>query len=820
MTKNKWFYTNLAYHENDIYIKGYKEDGTPFKGKKPFRPYCFIKSAGDYITFDGSSPLSKKTFDSIEEMKQYTSTQKTTGKYPEVFGLGVDGKYINKSELVYTFIADTFQDDIEFDINSIVVLDVDIETTSLSAQTGEVLSISCSVLKHGKLTYKTWGLNFYTGDKVLNYERCDDEQEMLKKFCRFVRESNADVITGWNLERFDTPYICDRISENYNPEWLKWLSPFDLMPKKLHKTTKNRKTGQDEEYDIWKIDGLSCLDSMKLYAKYDTYNGSLSLDNIGEREIGEKKVDYSEYGSLANLYKKNFNLFLEYNQNDVILTNKIIDKTRHIELAITISYLAKINYEDSFSPILTWDNLIFGYLYNKGIIVPRRKENKKDKQNIGGAVRDAKIGLFNNIITTDALSLYPSIIVSLNISPETFKGKPKSISEIELKRKNYSLASNGCLFDNNKQGVLSFLVGNIFDKRVEYKTQMKVEKNKGGNEDLIKQLDIFQYALKILINSAYGVFSSVHFRYFSIDLAEAITVTGQKIIGLTNDSVNQYLNDYLGTTGKDYIVFSDTDSSAFTIDGIVTKESPDDITEFMDLFYKNNIGTFLTGIISKFVEEHNFYNNAIFFKREKIILKMVVLAKKKYFGYCTDNEGFRYPEPKMFFTGVEVVKSSTPKVVKEPLIHCMDLVLSGDEAELQDYILGYKEEYKSFKPEDISFPKGVNNIKEYIIEGGFKKGTPIQVRASIMYNQLVNGLNIGDKYELINNSDKIHFIYLKLPNPIFGNVIGFKTLLPKEFKLNEYVDYNIMYEKTFLKPLVTILDAVGWSVKKKQTLDI
>ena len=817
---NKWFYTNITYQENDMYIKGYDDNGNPFKGKKPFSPYCFVKSAGEYKTFDGTSPLCKKNFDTTDEMKKFIATKKPSGKFPEVFGLGVDGKYINKNELVYTFIADNFQEDIVFDVNQIIVLDFDIETTSLSAQTGEILSISCSVLKNGVRTYKTWGLKFYTGEVVINYERCDDEQEMLKKFCWFVRDSNADVITGWNTERFDILYLCDRINENYDKDWLKLLSPFGLMPKRIHKKSMNRKTGHDEEYDVWKIDGLSSLDSMKLYAKYDTYNGSLSLDNIGEREIGERKVDYSEHGSLANLYKKDFNLFIEYNQGDVMLTDKIIDKTRHIELTITISYLAKINYEDSFSPIITWDILIYGYLYNKGIIIPRRKENKKDRQNIGGAVKIPRIGFANHVITTDATSLYPSIIVSLNISPETFIRKVTDISTKTLKEKNYSKASNGCLFDNNKQGVLSYLVGSIFDKRVEYKNKMKVEKNNNGDKGLINKLDIFQYAMKILINSAYGVFSSIHFRYFSLDISEAITVTGQKIIGKTNDSINDYLNIFSGTKEQDYIIFSDTDSSAFTLDSIVKIKNPENVTDFLDTFYKTNIDPYLCGIISEFVEEHNFHTNAISFKRENIISKMVVLAKKKYFGIVTDNEGYRYPEPEIFITGVEVVRSSTPKVIKTPLKECMKIVLYGEESKLQEYVSDFRKKYYTLKAEEVSFPKGVNDISKYIGGAGYLLGTPIQARAAILYNNLLKEQNLEHLYECISNSDKIKYVYLKTPNPLFENVMGFKTSLPKEFGIDKYIDYNTQYEKSFLVPLERILKAVGWSAKKSYAFDI
>ena len=202
---------------------------------------------------------------------------------------------------------------------------------------------------------------------------------------------------------------------------------------------------------------------------------------------------------------------------------------------------------------------------------------------------------------------------------------------------------------------------------------------------------------------------------------------------------------------------------------------------------------------------------------------MVVLAKKKYYGIVTDNEGFRYTNPEMFLTGVEIVRSSTPEVVKIPLRECMNFSLSGTEKELQLYIEKFKKEYMTLTPEAISFPKGVSDMSKYIQKTGFRDGTPIQARASILYNELLKEHKLETKYEAITNTDKIKFVYLKMPNPLFQNVMGFKTSLPKEFGLHEYIDYNTMYSKTFLSPLESILNAVGWSEEnddEKEGFDI
>lgn len=812
---NEWFYTGAAYVNNDIYIKGYYQDGRPILGKKVYKPYGFIKGAGEYKMFDGSSMLRKKEFETSEEMEEFS-------KKTECYGINIEKKFVSRLESIYVWLSDTFREDVVFDVSHMGILDYDIETTSLSPETGEILSISCSVLRNNKRVYKTFGIKFCSDERIHDYERCDDEYEMLKKFCQYVRSTNVDILTGWNIERFDTPYLCDRIENNYKKEWLKLLSPFDLMPKRKTKTVKNRKTGQDETFACWEIEGLSQLDSMKLYAKYDTYNGSMALNNIANRILGEKKLDYSEHSSLRKLYDEDYVKFLLYNQKDVDLVDKIIDKTRHIELAITISYLGKIRFEDSFSPIRVWDMLIHNYLlYERKVVIPRlgkRIDKKKEPKVRGGAVKDAKLGFAEYVITTDAESLYPSIIVSLNISPETFLRKVKDVDEEYLKKMNYGLSSNNCLFDNNKEGVLALLVASVFEKRKDYKNRMKEEKKRGGDEDLIKRLDIFQYAMKILINSAYGVFASVFFRYYNLDLAEAITLTGQSIIKTTNNNINDYLNEYLGTVDKDYIIFSDTDSSAFEMKDVIEKENPENIVDYLDNFYEDRIAPYLRNKLEISANSRNFKRNTINFKREKIITKMVVVAKKKYFGIVNDNEGYRYKEPEIFLTGVEIVRSSTPDCVKAPLLDCMNIVLNGTEWELQDYIMKFRKEYQKLSITDISFPRGTNSLHKYIDKDGFKDSTPIQVRAAILYNNLLQTMGLETEYDVVTDSDKIKYVYLIPENPLFQNVIGYKSSLPKEFGLDEYVDYNTMYKKTFLSPLRTILEAVGWEEERCDAL--
>lgn len=837
MSSNKWFYSTVHYKGDKIYIKGYKQDGTPIKGSHEFKPFLFtVGAGGGYKTFDENKELTKKIFDSYEKMTEFHA------KNPDRnFGLGVQTERIGKNDLLYTFLSDAFpSENIDYNLNYIGILNYDIETTSEEGfpdylnPVEEVLSISCSVLRNGKRIYKTFGTKFVKDPSIKDYERCDDEHEMLKKFCKFVKDSNVDVITGWNTTKFDMPYICSRIEKYFDKEWLKMLSPFGLMPRRIHKKTMNQKTKQMEEYDVYDIAGISDLDMMRLFAKFDTYNGSHALNNIANRELGEKKLDYSEYGSLHKLWKEDWDLFIRYNQHDVVLVDKLVDKLKYIDLAITIAYLAKIKYEDAFSPVKTWDNLIYNYLYHeKKIIVPLRKENKKDHQNRGGRVKDAKKGFSEYVVTTDAESLYPSIMISLNISPETFVKKldihehkvlTMDYNTAWLKEANYGLAANGCCFDNSKEGVLSHIVSSIFQQRKDYKNLMKAEMKKGENSDenLIKKYDVFQYSLKILINSAYGVFSSPAFRFYDLDIAEAITVTGQTIIQLSDLTINSYLNDYLRNKKiRDYVVFSDTDSCGIELADVIKKEKPENFVDFLDEFYNDKIDPEIKKAFVKFSNFCNFYKNCINFKREKIIEKMIITGKKRYGMMVWDTEGFRYDKAEMVIKGLEVVRSDTPEIVKEKLNDSVFIILNKTEKDIQKFVLDFKKEFYKLPLEEIAQPTGVYGMEKYnddeII---YKKGSSSHIKAALIHNDFITRNGLEKDYELIKNADKVKVICLKIPNPMFNDRFAVKYKFDNIFGIDKYIDYNKQYETTFLAPLKRLLDSVGWEAEESNAFDI
>lgn len=819
MSEKKFFYTNVLFKNNNIYLKGYKDNGEEVLGRLKYDPYIFIEhKEGDYKSLFKEKPLKKKTFENINDLKNYID--KGLKNY---HGLGVGHNSVKFNEFANQFISDQWTEKVNYNIDFIKIFDFDIETTADSGfpnvddPVEEVLSIACSYKQGSHREYKVFGQKEYFGkNNDFEYIHCNDEEGVLLSFLNYIQKIKPDIVTGWYL-LFDIPYICSRIENYYNEAWLKKLSPFNIAPRKTIK--KVDFNGMTKEITNYKISGLAVLDYLDLYKKFTYVNReSYKLDFIAHVELNERKLDYSEYGSLNNLWKKNWDKFIDYNYRDVLLVDKLNDKLHLIELAILLSYLTKTNFEDAFSPIKLWENHIYNYLIKDKIVIPLREEHIKDRKNKGGLVKDPKIGFSSWVVTSDATSLYPSIMMSLNISPDTIIGKiPVKESELLdesfdtniIKKKNYSLAGNGALFDNSKTGFATKLITEGFNLRKHYKNLMlDIDKN-GGDQKKRTEYYVFQLAIKIFINSFYGVFAKEYFLFYNLDIAEAITLTGQLLIQKAGFSANKFLNEYLDTEDKDYVVFGDTDSIAVELDDVLKKNNiTEDKVNYLDKFYNDNLDNILEKEFNHYTSYCNYFQNKISFKREKIAQKLLIIGKKNYYMAVLDDEGKRYDEPKYIYKGLKVVKSDTPEIIREKLKICCEKILLGSEEEVQDYLKEFEKEYRTYDAEDIAFPRGVTNVEKHY------DSLPIHVRASLVYNKMLHDKNLTHKYETIKNGDKIKYIYLKEPNPTFGNVIGFKDFLPKEFELEKYFDYTTMYQKSVIRGVEIITEKIGWSVKK------
>jgi DNA polymerase elongation subunit (family B) len=343
-------------------------------------------------------------------------------------------------------------------------------------------------------------------------------------------------------------------------------------------------------------------------------------------------------------------------------------------------------------------------------------------------------------------------------------------------------------------------------------------------ENLISRYNNLQLAKKLSLNSAYGALGSQYFRFFDLRMALAVTMSGQLAIQWIESKLNTYMNDILKTK-KDYVIASDTDSIYLNLGPLVRKvykeeTDPNKIITFMDRVCEDKIQPYINKSYQELADYIHAYAQKMQMKREALASKGIWTAKKRYILNVYNNEGVQYAEPQMKVKGLEMIKSSTPYAIREKMKEMVKLVMNGTESDVQDFIAKFREEFKSLPVEDISFPRGVNNLAEYRDSVGiYKKGTPIHVKGALLYNHFLKQKNLTNSYPLIQEGEKLKFTYLKSPNPIKDTVISFPTRLPKEFDLQKYIDYNIQFEKAFIEPVSVILTCMGWESEKSNSLE-
>ena len=589
----------------------------------------------------------------------------------------------------------------------------------------------------------------------------------------------------------------------------------------------------------FEITGVAQLDYLDLYKKF-TYvtRESYKLDFIAETELGKNKLE-SGFDTFKEFYEKDWNRFVEYNIIDTVIVDELEDKMKLVELAMTMAYDAKCNYNDVFSAVRTWDSLLYNHLWEKNIVI-HQKSGKKDRQIEGAYVQEPKPGGYDWVCSFDATSLYPSILMQYNMSPETivpgFKYDVKVDDLLDrykldkLKEKNYAMASNGTCYTREKQGLFPEIVQKFFNDRLKYKKLMQEAQKKyqetgaKAYQNEVSKYNNFQMARKIQLNSLYGALANQYFRFYDDDIAEGITMTGQLVIRDTAKALDNYMNKVCGTEDEMYSFYSDTDSCYVTCKNLVENFFPDKdtdkVVELLDKIGTDKIEPAIDQAMSKLANYTNAFENKIFFKREVIADKGIFVAKKRYALNVLDDEGLRLTKAKLKVMGLEIVRSSTPGPIRESLREAVRLILTSTQEELHTFIDNTKQDFHNMKAEDIAFPRGCNNMAKYHSTADiYSKGTPIHVRGGLLYNYYVNKLELNLKYEQIQEGDKIKFLYLKEPNPLKENTVAFVTKLPKEFGLKKYVDYDLVFQKAFLDPLSNILNPIGWHTEPQATLE-
>ena len=830
------FYTNVAVCRDKVLLRGIR-DGVRVEERIPFRPTLFLESkSGEtkYTSLDGKY-LEPVKPGSIPECRDFCK------QYRDVGGFNIYGN----TDYVYQYIGESYRGDIDYDLSMVSVAYIDIETESeygfpkVEESKERVNAISMDV---GDTLY-VFGLGDFHIEGADKQYNCETEEELLFKFIEVWKEERPDIITGWNVRFFDIPYLVNRIGIVLGSDAAKSLSPWGLVKEKTVKR-------MSREQQCYEIIGVSTLDYYELYQTFTYVNQeSYRLDHIAFVELGEKKLSYDEYDSITSFYKRNFQKFMEYNVKDTLLIKKLEDKMKLLELAVSLAYSAKVNYMDVFGQVRTWDCIIYHYLMDHNVVIPPKSPGRKDTQYAGAYVKEPIVGMHDWVVSFDLNSLYPHLIMQYNISPETkidmtqeYGITPNSIlsgGDIgkkalgKCKANDYSVAANGTCYTKDYKGFLPSLMEKLYKERKMYKKKMiECQKRQQLGEDMSKDISKyhnFQLVRKIQLNSAYGAIGNEWFRYYDVEMAEAITLSGQLSIRWIADKLNGFLNKTIGTENYDYVVASDTDSVYLRLGNLVDKVCPnkgkEGIVNFLDKASEEIILPFIKKQYDELAGLMNAYENKMVMDRECISDKAVWTAKKRYMMHVYDSEGVRYETPKIKIMGIETTRSSTPQVVRDSLTEAIKLVLTTDEQTVIEFISNFREKFYSFTPEDIAFPRGVNGLEKYKDSTKiYRKSTPIAVKGSLIYNYYIDNNNLGSKYRNIIDGDKIKFLLLKKPNPLGGisntdQVIAFPNSLPKEFGLENYIDYETMFSKSFLDPLKNILDKVGWNHEKKNTLE-
>jgi DNA polymerase elongation subunit (family B) len=834
---NTKFYTNVSRYGNSLLYRGYK-NGKKIQTKIKYQPTYFVSTAkpSQWKSLDGAN-VSPINFDSMRDAKEWLQVNS------QVVGRHIYGN--NKH--IPAFINDEFPGEIAFDRNQINVSTIDIEVQSDAGfpepeQAAHEITAIC-MKNNIDNTFYVWGLKDYDVENSIMqenrvvYKHCKTESELLLDFIAHwsLPSQCPDVITGWNSRFFDIPYIVNRIIKIHGEEFVRRLSPWGLIDRRDVTTMQRKQMAYD-------IQGIAQMDYLDLFRKFGYSYGpqeSYKLDHIASVVLGEKKLSYEEHGNLHTLYKHDHQKFIDYNIKDVDLVDRFEDKMGLITLALTMAYRGGVNYSDVMGTTAIWDAIIFRNLYANQVIIPFAEEKFKTPYP-GGYVKDPHVGMHEWVVSFDLNSLYPSIIMQNNMSPETIiPGKVANVNvdsllsgEIRPRLDTNECASaSGQYFKTDEQGILPKIIDEMYSERVVIKRQMinsqreleRIDKN--DKQELYRvQRDIAiaenqQMSIKILLNSLYGALGNKYFRFFDQRIAEGITLTGQLTIRWAEKAINTYLNSVLKTK-KDYVLAIDTDSVYVCLDDLVSAVNPKNPLEFVDTVCKEKLEDVLEKSYDELFDIMGGIENRMVMKREAIADRGIWTAKKRYILNVLDNEGVRYAEPKLKIMGIEAIKSSTPAPCREALKEMFKTIIAGTERDVQNNIESFRTYFKTLSPDQIAFPRGITNLTQFKDKQTiYRKGTPIHARGGILYNKMLKDMSLDKQYNKIQNGEKIKFIYLRTPNHIKENVISFLDYLPEEFGLHRYIDYDTQFNKTFLDVIDPILSAVGWNSKEIATLD-
>jgi len=824
------FYTNVNLVGNNLLYIGY-EDGQRIQRRFKFSPTLYVVSnqITDYRTLDGryAKPI---RFNTVGEARDFKD------KYKDVENFEVHGY----DRFLYQYISEEFSDEVDYDIKTLKITSLDIEVAcengfpNVHECAEQLLAITVQDYQTRKL--KVFATrDYHNTRKDVDFIYCDDEKHLLQCFLAYWQTDFPDVLTGWNVELYDIPYICGRLERLFGEKEVKMMSPWGMV-KSEEMEIRGRKN------ILYNLMGINVLDYMDLYKKFTyTNQESYRLDHIAFVELGQKKLDHSEYENFKDFYTKDWQKFIDYNIKDVELVLQLEEKMKLLELAVALAYDAKVNLKDVYYQVRMWDTLIYNFLKKRNTVVPPVKRSDKDQKYAGAYVKEPIPGKYDWVVSFDLNSLYPHLIMQYNISPETlWETRHPSANVDRLLTKSdkidpqFATCANGAQYRKDIHGFLPEMMQKIYDERVQSKKLMliaKQEYEKAPSKELEKSISKYnniQMARKIQLNSAYGAIGNQYFRYYNLRNAEAITLSGQVSIRWIENKVNGYLNKLLNSNEKDYVIASDTDSIYICLDDLVTTVYGDKdvgqerVVDFLDKACKEKLEPFIDKSYQELAEYTNAYEQKMFMKRENIAARGIWTAKKRYILNVWDSEGVRYNQPKLKMMGIEAVKSSTPMPCRKAIKDALNIMMSGEQDELIKFIDNFKEEFYALPPEDIAFPRSVNGLRKFKSDTDvYSKGCPLHVRGSLLYNFYVAQKKLENKYPLIQEGEKIKYIYMKVgrTNYTGENVLSFLNTFPRELGLEECLDRKAQFKKSFLDPLQIITNVIGWDTEKKSSLE-
>jgi DNA polymerase elongation subunit (family B) len=828
------FYTNVQMVGDNFLVRGY-ENGKHFMTREKFYPTLFVPAnkKTKYQTLNGEYVESVQP-GSVRDCREFVK------KYENVNNFKICGN----TQYIYQYISEIYpEDEVKFDINKIKVTTIDIEVASengfpdVESAAEEVLLIT--IQDYSSKQIHTWGKGpFENKQKNVEYRSFSSEYDLLNNFINWwmIESNTPEVVTGWNSKLYDIPYLVRRIDRILGEKLMKRLSPWGLV-------TEDETYISGRKHLCYDIGGISQLDYLDLYKKF-TYKAqeSYRLDHIANVELGQQKLDHSEFDTFKDFYTKGWKKFVEYNIKDVELVDRLEDKMKLIELALTMAYDAKANYEDVFSQVRMWDTIIYNYLKKKNIVIPPKERSDKDSKYAGAYVKEPIPGVYDWVVNFDLNSLYPHLIMQYNISPETLvEQRHPSVTvdkilnrEIDFEPyKEYAVCPNGAMYRKDVKGFLPELMEKIYKDRTIYKKKMiaaKQEYEKKKTKALEKEIarcNNIQMARKIQLNSAYGAIGNQYFRYFKLANAEAITLSGQVSIRWIEEKINKYLNKILKTEDIDYVIASDTDSIYLNMGPLVEtvykgrEKTTESVVSFLDKVAQVELEKYIESCYQELADYVNAYDQKMQMKRENIADRGIWTAKKRYILNVWDSEGVRYDQPKLKMMGIEAVKSSTPAPCRQMIKDGLKLMMSGTEEQVIEFIDKCRSDFRKLPPEQIAFPRTASDVRKYHSSANiYASKTPIHIRGSLLFNYYIKQKNLTNKYSLIGNGEKVKFIFLKKPNIIQENVISFIQDFPTELGLDKYIDYELQFQKSFVDPLKSILDAIGWNVEKTVNLEL